>query len=488
MSGLDASRATKRPRIEVSDDSDDDIWSFAIEQDEAIQSQRFTQRLMDPAASRTAFSQHDTQQSTNEHYCADLLNTQTSPMSPQGAVLRRNQSAPESKSAIPAFAVLNGLPQASLVSYDVDQKTKNLLNELRKKSSEKLALQRELNMLKAKQANFCINNCKKQLDILNDNVRFKQKEIDAQHRRIKELEARRVNDPRKALRTEESAPVYAAPVPIPNVSSLFASDAAKKPFKFPALIFEALPDLEVFEDFAQADPSDTFACKHFAKWCRQHIRAAEATEGYIDRLRQSLPSVFDKVVASQDPSVSVAFLRFLAHVQDVTRVSVTPCIDWRQLLTQAGRNVPLLLALTRFLSRSLGGVTLYPTLFATISDEANWRHCDFHQLLNAILEMVQDRPESCESFAIVKQVLRVYRDVLEVNTDPNNVEQMLVRALMLQLGGAPIELELVAVVTRGEAFYHLGDVLKKIIRCQPTLSNTGCPEMMQIAGESFRDG
>ncbi|XP_022707020.1 uncharacterized protein LOC111270851 isoform X2 [Varroa jacobsoni] len=482
MSDLDADSAAKRPRLNDSDDSDDEIWSHAIEQDEAIQTQRLTQQLLHPVSSQATLL---SQQKQGNRLCGgEAFNTQ--------ATLMGTQVAPSRSTQATAQAKVLALPTANLQVLsgrtDMNQQMKNLLTELRKRSTEKLSLQRELSVLKSKNANFCANNCKKRLDILCDDLRFKQREIEAQRRRIKELECRRSDSPRKTTTAIEGSTNSIDLIPVPKVPSLAIGQLAKKPRReFPTLALEKLPNTEVLDDFAQADPLGIFACKHFSRWCKQRIRDTEVTEGYVDHLRQVLPAVFEKVVASQDPDVSTALLLFLAHIQRVAQTSVTACIDWRQLLSQASGNVSLLLALSRFLSKSLEAIALFPTLRAVISDETNWRHSDFCLLLDAILEMIQDRPESYESSTVVKQVLRVYREVLDINTDPVRVERILVRALMLSLDGVPIESELVAVVTRGEAFHHLGDVLKKIIRCQPTLSYTGCPEMMNIANECFRD-
>lgn len=68
MSDLDADSAAKRPRLNDSDDSDDEIWSHAIEQDEAIQTQRLTQQLLHPVSSQATLLSQQKQVRTAKSY------------------------------------------------------------------------------------------------------------------------------------------------------------------------------------------------------------------------------------------------------------------------------------------------------------------------------------------------------------------------------------------------------------------------------------
>lgn len=255
---------------------------------------------------------------------------------------------------------------------------------------------------------------------------------------------------------------------------------------FPSIKYTPRPDLDVLEEFTLSDPADEFARKQFIRWstCRGD---SDIGEEYIQRINRCLPAVFSKVLETKDPAVWAGLLDFLSSIQDDSKAKFSEIVNWREFLCGTDHNRGLLNALICFLREAPDATVIYTNIRSFILREHNWRSQSFEELLSRAMSFVHDQSLSYEGEHVAKEILRVYRQILGTNSNPDVLEALMTSSLKLMFQGADLDGELVSVVTRAEAFHHLGDVLKKVIRWQPTVSRTGCPEMMEIAEMSFRD-
>ncbi|XP_018495157.1 uncharacterized protein LOC100900262 [Galendromus occidentalis] len=358
---------------------------------------------------------------------------------------------------------------------EMQKKIDNLIARLMAKAKEKLELKNEVNRLRAANADFCEKNCKKQLNAVNCDLRFKENELSSLRKRVKELSTK--------LECSRDSPMKKNVSPI---SSQATHDIQRKKRIFPTIKYTPHPDLEILEDFTRSDPSDEFARKQFIRW--SGTRGDTEIDGnYLQRIDRCLPEVYAKVLESQDPALWAGLVDFLSGIQDASQAKFHKVINWREFLSATDRHQALLRALICFLRTAPDATTIYPNIRSFILFERNWRCQEFESLLSEAMDFVQNQSLSYDGEYVAKEILRVYRQILSSSSDPDVLETLMTSSLKLMFQGADLDGELVSVVTRAEAFHHLGDVLKKVIRWQPTVSRTGCPEMMEIAEMSFRD-
>ena len=67
---------------------------------------------------------------------------------------------------------------------EMQKKIDKLLAQLMKKAREKLELTNEVNRLRAANSEFCEKNCKKQLNAINCDLRFKENELSNLRKRV----------------------------------------------------------------------------------------------------------------------------------------------------------------------------------------------------------------------------------------------------------------------------------------------------------------